>query len=119
CNATDRKIGEFDYCYIKAVNRTHKYVSLYYKLYERPITQIKLNIKIFRKSNGYQSFAPNLKIDICKFLINQKHPIMIIFYKIAQQYSNMNHTCPYIVSNIALLILAFQIYIFFLDRCIS
>ncbi|EDV95704.1 GH15853, partial [Drosophila grimshawi] len=96
CNATDRNIGEFDYCYIKAVNRTHKYVSVYFKLYQRPLSNITLNIKVFRKSNGYQPFIPTINIDLCKFLINQKHPFMIIFYKITKQYSNINHTCPYI-----------------------
>ncbi|EDV95707.1 GH15855 [Drosophila grimshawi] len=96
CNSSNRNIGEFDYCYIKAVNRTYKYISLYYKLYKRPLSNITLNIQMLRKSNGYKPFTPNLEVDICKFLQNQRNPIMAIFYKSLKQFSNLNHTCPYI-----------------------
>ncbi|EDV95705.1 GH15854 [Drosophila grimshawi] len=95
CTEKNRKIGEFDYCYIKAVNRTHKYISLYYKLYERPLSNITLNIKLFRNSNGYKPFFIDFVVDACQFLKRQDNPIIQIFYEILLEYSNMNHTCPY------------------------
>lgn len=40
CNFTNNKIGEFQYCQIKAVNRTHKYISIYAKIFPKSIDNV-------------------------------------------------------------------------------
>jgi len=42
CVTLDPEFADFDYCYLKAVSRTYKYLSLRVKLLETPITKIKV-----------------------------------------------------------------------------
>ncbi|XP_030386204.1 uncharacterized protein LOC115633020 [Scaptodrosophila lebanonensis] len=96
CNSTDNSFCEFKDCYIKAVNRTDKFMTLYIKLYQTPVDNVTANIKLMRNNNGFKPFFLDVTIDACRFLVNQKNKIIREFYfKLYKKYSNMNHTCPY------------------------
>ncbi|KAH8339227.1 hypothetical protein KR074_007492, partial [Drosophila pseudoananassae] len=95
CEMLDRKYGKFERCYIRAVNRTHKYIDVYAKMFKLPINNISMNIKIMRYDHGYKPFFINVSFDACKFLKNQKHPVVRLFYNAFRDSSNLNHTCPY------------------------
>lgn len=43
CNFTDRQIGNFQHCHIKAVNRTHKYVSVHANIYTKPLNNVSVS----------------------------------------------------------------------------
>ncbi|XP_070071685.1 uncharacterized protein [Drosophila takahashii] len=94
CGTKDTKFSNFKKCYIKAVNRTHKYVDLYINLYQIPVDNVTV-IKLMRHDHGYKPFFVDITFDGCKFLKNQKHPIARAFYGIYKNSSNINHTCPY------------------------
>ncbi|KAH8365895.1 hypothetical protein KR093_007005 [Drosophila rubida] len=94
CTFSNESYGEFKVCHIKAVNRTHKYISVYQTL-NIVIDNVIGNLKVMRFDNGYKPYFIDVTIDICKFLKYPKNPIAIVFYKIFKKDSNMNHTCPY------------------------
>ncbi|XP_033232980.1 uncharacterized protein [Drosophila pseudoobscura] len=84
CTTLDRKFGECDYIYLKSVNRTYKYLSAKFKLYQLP------------RFNGYKPFLYNITINACKFFANTKsNPVVKFFYESVMTFSNMNHSCPY------------------------
>ncbi|XP_030561115.1 uncharacterized protein LOC115762880 [Drosophila novamexicana] len=95
CNFTDRQIGNFQHCHIKAVNRTHKYVSVHANIYTKPLNNVSINIRCMRYNSGYKPFFFDVTFDACKFLKQPRHPILILFYNTLKNRSNMNHTCPY------------------------
>ncbi|XP_017122451.1 uncharacterized protein LOC108142886 [Drosophila elegans] len=96
CDSLDKDFCEFEYCTIKAINRTYKYVSTKIRLYQVPITEIKVKVGLYKRFNGYRPFLYNITVDACQFLKNKKsNPVTNYFYEFIKSTSNMNHTCPY------------------------
>ncbi|XP_043067425.1 uncharacterized protein [Drosophila bipectinata] len=96
CTSLDKDFTDFDYCYIKSINRTYKYVSLKVKLYKVPITNVTVNFSFMKRSSGYKLFLYNITADACKFLKNPKsNPVLGYMYGLFKSHSNMNHTCPF------------------------
>jgi len=116
CTSLDESYASFEYCYLKSVNRTHKYASLRAKLHKGPVYKIKVriiikdvpnnrlyifqvNFAIYQRLNGYKPFLYNVTVDGCKFILNQKSsPVTSFIFNLFAPYSNMNHSCPYDVS---------------------
>ncbi|KAH8317030.1 hypothetical protein KR074_012090, partial [Drosophila pseudoananassae] len=96
CIAKDHKFGGFDYCYMKSVNRTYKYFSVKYDLYQHAGLNTKVNVVLFKHNNGWKPFIYNVTVDACKFMENPgTYPIAKYFYEIVVSSSNLNHSCPY------------------------
>ncbi|KAH8255986.1 hypothetical protein KR026_003837, partial [Drosophila bipectinata] len=93
CGTNNRKVAEFEKCYIKAVNRTHKYVDVYIKLH-KSLDNMTMNLKLLRYDQGYKPFFIDMTFDCCQFLKNQQNPIIKFFYDVYKDNSNVNHTCP-------------------------
>ncbi|KAH8242392.1 hypothetical protein KR032_005150, partial [Drosophila birchii] len=102
CTTLEPDFVSFEYCFLKSVNRTYKYLSLKANLHKSPVTKIKVNVAIFKRYNGYKPFFYNITVDACKFVIREKpDPIATYLYSMFKSYSNMNHSCPF--ENYALL----------------
>ncbi|XP_017058108.1 uncharacterized protein LOC108099247 [Drosophila ficusphila] len=96
CKALDQEFCNFEHCYIKAVNRSYKYLTAKVNLYKVPVTRVKLNIGLYKRFNGYKPFLYNLTVNVCSFMKNPKsNPVTFYFYEFIKGISNMNHTCPY------------------------
>ncbi|KAH8333383.1 hypothetical protein KR067_013106, partial [Drosophila pandora] len=96
CNATDPTFGNFRYCYIKAINRTYKYVSIRYYSTQVPYTNITVKLGLYKRFNGYKPFLYNITINACKFLKSPKtYPVLKFFFDIIYPASNFHHPCPY------------------------
>ncbi|XP_017036073.1 uncharacterized protein [Drosophila kikkawai] len=96
CETFSPTFNDFEYCFLKSVNRTYKYASLRARLHQVPITKIKVHFVLYQRLNGYKPFLYNMTVDACKFLKNRKrYPVVKFFYEIVEAYSNINHTCPY------------------------
>ncbi|XP_044250418.1 uncharacterized protein [Drosophila takahashii] len=96
CESVDKDFCEIDYCFLKSVNRTYKYVSVKVKLLRIPVTRIKVNFAVYKRLNGYKPFLYNLTLDACKFLkAPRSNPVANYFYNFFNNVSNMNHSCPY------------------------
>ncbi|XP_017058106.1 uncharacterized protein LOC108099245 [Drosophila ficusphila] len=96
CKALDQEFCNFEYCAIKAVNRSYKYLTTKINLYKVPITRVKVSFGLYKRFSGYKPFLYNLTVDACKFLKNPKgNPVTSYFYELIREFSNMNHTCPF------------------------
>ncbi|KAH8267241.1 hypothetical protein KR026_009524, partial [Drosophila bipectinata] len=115
CTALDKKFVKFDYCYIKAVNRSYKYISLRANMLELPLSDpsvtncwsldsslmlvaLQASLQILRRFRKYTPVTMNATFDVCKFMSSQKssrNPMLSLFADIAKAYTNVYHKCPY------------------------
>ncbi|EDV52999.1 uncharacterized protein LOC6554924 [Drosophila erecta] len=96
CTSFDMGIGEFEYCNLKSINRSYKYVSGKYKLHQIPLPIMKLNFIMWKRLNGYRPFLYNITVDACRFIENPKsNPVLKYIFDSFTGYSNINHSCPY------------------------
>ncbi|XP_070137691.1 uncharacterized protein [Drosophila bipectinata] len=97
CTSLDEKFVGFEYCYIKSVNRSYKYLFIKANLFKTPITKIKVCIvQLFKKFNGYRPFMYNITVDFCRLLSGaQINPFAVYAYNLIKTHSNINHTCPF------------------------
>ncbi|XP_032578762.1 uncharacterized protein LOC116801718 [Drosophila sechellia] len=78
----------FEYCFIKSVNRSYKYISLKANIYEVPITNESAKLQISRR---FRSYMP-ITIAASQNLAN---PMLRLLEEITTNYTNTNHKCPY------------------------
>ncbi|XP_017100824.2 uncharacterized protein [Drosophila bipectinata] len=96
CTSHDLEFNEFEYCFLKSLNRSYKYMSLKAKMYKIPVTKTKINFSMLKKFNGYKPFLYNITVDGCKVFRHPKSsPIFSFFFNTFKSFSNLNHTCPY------------------------
>ncbi|KAH8328204.1 hypothetical protein KR067_006042, partial [Drosophila pandora] len=96
CTSLDKTFSDFEYCYLKSINRTFKYFSLKVNLFKVPVTSVTINLALYKRFNGYKPFLYNITVDACKFLQKKKtFPVALYFYEFLREASNMNHSCPY------------------------
>ncbi|EDW24774.1 GL23213 [Drosophila persimilis] len=97
CNSIDKKFFDFDYCHIKAVNRTFKYMSVRTTLHELPIREVLADLQILRRFKGYIPITMNVTLDVCKYMNKKKsrNPMVNFFDGVLKNYSNAYHKCPY------------------------
>ncbi|XP_037722621.1 uncharacterized protein LOC119555355 [Drosophila subpulchrella] len=95
CASKDIKFSNFSKCYIKAVNRTHKYIDFHINIYQKMVDNVTVNVKFMRQDHGYKPFFVDVTIDGCKFLKNQRQPMAKMIFDVYKSSSNLNHTCPY------------------------
>ncbi|KAH8346763.1 hypothetical protein KR084_010511, partial [Drosophila pseudotakahashii] len=96
CTSFDKDVIDFEYCILKSINRTSKYVSAKIKVFKFPVKSIKVNFGLHQLANGYRPFLYNITLDGCKFIKNQKsNPVAKYFYEFIKNISNVNHSCPY------------------------
>ncbi|KAH8281789.1 hypothetical protein KR054_002950, partial [Drosophila jambulina] len=114
CTAMNKKFVDIDYCVLKAINRTYKYLSTKLTIYDKPITNAMVNFAVYKRANGYKPFLYNITVDACKFLKNQKsNPVVQYFFGFIKDITNANHSCPYyediIVEKLSLAIVNHQV----------
>ncbi|XP_043068155.1 uncharacterized protein [Drosophila bipectinata] len=96
CNSLDEKFAGFEYCFLKSVNRSYKYLSLRANLFKTPVTKVKINVSLYKRFNGYRPFMYNITIDGCNFLKNPKsNAAMNYLFGFFKNNSNVNHPCPF------------------------
>ncbi|KAH8304080.1 hypothetical protein KR059_000155, partial [Drosophila kikkawai] len=114
CETVDRDFADFEYCHLKSVNRTYKYMTIKVRLLKVPITKVKvflttlkaflntfllafqINLALYQRLNGFKPFLYNTTVDGCKFLKNPRsNPVASYFYDFIKNNSNLNHPCPY------------------------
>nr|XP_036675464.1 uncharacterized protein LOC108012154 [Drosophila suzukii] len=97
CTSWDKKFDDFEYCHLKSVNRSFKYLSLKVNLFKVPIPKSRfVNFALLKRYSGYKPFLYNITVDACKLLKHPKaNPIFGFFHGLFKEHSNMNHSCPY------------------------
>lgn len=84
-------------CRLRALNRNTT-VFNFNGTFHYPANEILTDIQLLKKANGYKPWLYKLSIDSCQFIKKPYHPFAIIIFRVFRQFSNINHTCPYVVS---------------------
>ncbi|XP_017044830.1 uncharacterized protein LOC108090590 [Drosophila ficusphila] len=95
CTSMDKKFCEFQYCFIKATNRTYKHLSVRNNLYKVPVNQFSINAAFTKRSNGILPFKYNLTFDGCKMVADIGNPWIAFLFGLLKPHSNINHSCPF------------------------
>ncbi|XP_033173982.1 uncharacterized protein LOC117150929 [Drosophila mauritiana] len=95
CTSVNKEFSDFEYCFLKATNRTYKYLSLKVRLYKIPIHQFTVNLGLHKRSNGLMPFSQNVTFDGCKMVADVGNPLVSFLFALFKPYSNINHSCPY------------------------
>ncbi|KAH8270450.1 hypothetical protein KR018_010210, partial [Drosophila ironensis] len=94
CESFDKDFGEFDFCYLKSINRSYKYVSGKISFRTLPIKKLMINMALWKRFNGYKPFLYNVSFDLCVFIKKAKSNLLLKFvYDSMSQYSNVNTSC--------------------------
>nr|NP_001027139.1 uncharacterized protein Dmel_CG33912 [Drosophila melanogaster]AAZ66070.1 uncharacterized protein Dmel_CG33912 [Drosophila melanogaster] len=80
CESLDKDFALIEYCYLKSVNRSYKYVSIKVNLLKLPISKVKIRFGLYKRFTGYKPFLYNATLDACKFLKSpNSNPVALFF----------------------------------------
>ncbi|KAH8311916.1 hypothetical protein KR044_008547, partial [Drosophila immigrans] len=85
------------HCRLKAINRNRVDFNFNSTILY-PVYNLSVRTQLFKKANGYKPWLIDVSVDVCLFLRRNNHPFVKIVYDIFRPSSNINHTCPYVVS---------------------
>ncbi|XP_023162814.2 uncharacterized protein LOC111593955 [Drosophila hydei] len=94
CLTHGKEYVEFEYCYLKSINRTYKYFSLKAVIHQLPVRNVKVEFKILKRDNRHIFEQFNGVVNVCKFFKDGQNAIAGLIFNTFTAYSNINHTCP-------------------------
>lgn len=97
CKSYNESWITFGNCRLKAVSRERILLNANATLLY-PTNDIGLHIKLWKKANGFKPWLLESTIDCCRFMQKTYNPFANIVFNIYKDFSNFNHTCPYMVS---------------------
>lgn len=99
CHTFDKSFVDIATCEMKIRSRGMAVFNMNITLHKKPIDNVILNLELFKKSNGYRPFLFNQTIDFCYYQRNpMAYTLFQSFHKTFLAATNINHTCPYSVS---------------------
>ncbi|ALC45530.1 CG33777, partial [Drosophila busckii] len=51
---------------------------------------------LMKKANGYKPWLYSANFDGCQFIRRRNNPIIRLIWEFFKEFSNINHTCPYV-----------------------
>ncbi|KAH8286136.1 hypothetical protein KR054_003184, partial [Drosophila jambulina] len=98
CEAYENSFVTINQCRLKAISR-NKTILNFNATLAHPATAILMEYQMLKRANGYKPWLFNMKVDGCRFMRRPYDPITVLIYNSYKKYSNVNHTCPFKVSN--------------------
>ncbi|XP_016955095.1 uncharacterized protein LOC108027980 [Drosophila biarmipes] len=95
CKTYNQSWFVFHHCRLKAVNRERVLLNVNGTILH-PAHNIQLHAKIYKKASGFKPWLIDSKVDACRFMRKRYDPFLGIVFNIFQEFSNINHTCPYV-----------------------
>ncbi|XP_022211087.2 uncharacterized protein LOC111066646 [Drosophila obscura] len=95
CESYNKSYAVFNTCRLKAVNRKKVLLNMNVTLLY-PTNNIGIHCRLFKKANGYRPWTVDRKLDLCRYMRTRYDPYFKIVYGLFQDFSNINHTCPYV-----------------------
>ncbi|KAH8248355.1 hypothetical protein KR032_002002, partial [Drosophila birchii] len=84
----------FHNCRLKAVGRNKVILNMNGTILH-PAHHIIMHYQVFKKESGYKPWLLDSPLDACRFLRKKYDPFGNILYNLFRDFSNINHTCPY------------------------
>ncbi|XP_046810101.1 uncharacterized protein LOC111679419 [Lucilia cuprina] len=96
CEDHDLKFSRFEKYKLKVLRRGLVVMNINVNLYQTPVTNISINVGLYKRANGYRPFLWNISQDACLFFARQnRFPVLKFMLGLITEHSNINHTCPY------------------------
>ncbi|XP_062135258.1 uncharacterized protein LOC133844975 [Drosophila sulfurigaster albostrigata] len=94
CKSENKSLIYVNECRLRAINRNITILNLNISMLFSS-SNILLDMQILKKANGYKPWIVKTVVDVCKFVKKFNNPILKVVYTISKEYSNLNHSCPY------------------------
>ncbi|KAH8344554.1 hypothetical protein KR059_011479, partial [Drosophila kikkawai] len=106
CEVQDINIGIVDYCEMKTLSQTKNRLKVRYNFNKPMMNNIWFLINLMTRSsenndNGESKWQPYLYptyIDLCRVMKNRYNHVAKMALDLIKGHSNLNHSCPYLVS---------------------
>ncbi|XP_017058844.1 uncharacterized protein LOC108099733 [Drosophila ficusphila] len=95
CKSYNESCFVFNYYRLKAVSRDRILLNVNGTALH-PIKDVVIHTKLYKKANGFKPWLLETTVDGCRFINKRYDPIFNIAYNIFKDFSNMNHSCPYV-----------------------
>ncbi|KAH8307150.1 hypothetical protein KR044_006055, partial [Drosophila immigrans] len=82
-------------CRLKAIRRNLTVFNMNGTL-DYSVNDVIVHLQMFKRANGYKPFIINTSYDACSAIKNFCNPYGKFVYNLYKDYSNFNHTCPYV-----------------------
>ncbi|XP_052836214.1 uncharacterized protein LOC128252489 [Drosophila gunungcola] len=97
CKSHNQSWFVFHYCRLKAISRDRVILNVNGTVLY-PAYDIQIHAKIFKKASEFKPWLLDANIDGCRYMRKNYNPFLGIVFSLFQDFSNINHTCPYVVS---------------------
>ncbi|XP_017119608.1 uncharacterized protein LOC108141030 [Drosophila elegans] len=95
CKSHNQSWFVFHYCRLKAISRDRVLLNVNGTVLY-PAYDIQVHAKIFKKASGFKPWLLDANIDGCRYMRKNYNPFLGIVFSLFQDFSNINHTCPYV-----------------------
>ncbi|KAH8302136.1 hypothetical protein KR044_003152, partial [Drosophila immigrans] len=86
-------------CRLRAISRNKTVLNVNVSMVH-PCSNIFIDVQFFKRANGYKPWLIKFTVDACRFLNKLYNPAAILIYRQLKEFSNLNHTCPYVGNQI-------------------
>ncbi|KAH8313836.1 hypothetical protein KR067_012419, partial [Drosophila pandora] len=95
CESHNKSWFVFNQCRLKAVSRDRIVLNMVGTVLH-PVSNVQVHAKVFKRANGYKPWLFDTQIDACRFLKKSYNPFAKLVYGLFQEFTNINHTCPFV-----------------------
>lgn len=97
CETFNKTWITFHECRLRAISRQKTVLNIN-ATFIYPANDIVVDFQTLKKANGYKPWLFNFSINACRFIEKPYNPAVMIVFKMFREFSNINHSCPYVVS---------------------
>ncbi|KAH8263265.1 hypothetical protein KR044_006518, partial [Drosophila immigrans] len=97
CESHNQSWISINKCRLRAIAR-NKIAFYFNATFLHPANNIFLDTQILKKASGFKPWLVKYRLDCCRFVKKSYNPVAIIIYNLYSKFSNINHTCPFVVS---------------------
>ncbi|KAH8376923.1 hypothetical protein KR093_002266, partial [Drosophila rubida] len=95
CKSHNQSWVTINKCRLRAIGRNK--IAFYLNAsFLHPTHNIFLEAQVLKKASGYKPWLIKYSLDCCRFLKKTYNPIAVIVYNLYVEFSNINHTCPFV-----------------------
>ncbi|KAH8323294.1 hypothetical protein KR067_004423, partial [Drosophila pandora] len=95
CKSHNQSWIVFELCRLKAVGRDKVVFNLIGNVLH-PTNSVQIHFDVLKKANGFKPWVISTKVDGCRFMRKKYDPIATMILGFLADFSNINHTCPYV-----------------------
>ncbi|KAH8302582.1 hypothetical protein KR044_008401, partial [Drosophila immigrans] len=99
CESFNKSWAVVNTCRLRAISRNMTILNINVTLLHAA-SNVLIDVQMFKRANGYKPWLFKFTVDVCRFVSKSYNPAAKLFFSVFKEYTNMNHTCPYICNSI-------------------